>query len=131
MALGTISATQALICYDGGVNGETQVLDISGDTITGNPVFNFRTASVSFIELEMISSTKVLSIYTIDSLGNRAASQLLDISGTGVTGNDEFTFDGADCVLKSVGLLDNKTAVVAYEDVDFTRSMARILNLDL
>ena len=106
----TLSATQALVCYQDSGNssyGTACILDISGSTITpGTPVV-FNSATTEYISVTTLSATQALVCYATGSC-------ILNISGSTVF--PETVLVATNRTLLSVTTLSSYQALVCYSD---------------
>lgn len=84
-----LDSSKAVLTYrDGSSNLKARVLSVSGTTVTENSAFTYDlSGAFAGNKSVVLSSTKVIVSYRDTSNSNRPTGQVLDISGTTITGN--------------------------------------------
>jgi len=98
-------------------------------TVTGNTPFVWDASDArTKINVVMLDSTTALLTYQIGG-SNNGLAQVLDISGTTITGNTPFTFANVAHQEPSVSVIDSSTVIVAYRDNNVDDGVAQILDI--
>jgi hypothetical protein len=98
--------------------GSSMVLSISGSNITTNSEFDFAPlATATNCIVSAISATQALVIYSDDNNSSYGTAQVLDISGTSVTGNTNYVFNSSSSSLFRIAKITTNTFALAYKNV--------------
>lgn len=88
LSIAPISSTQVLVGYNNSAAsnvGLAQVLNISGDTITGNTAYQFTASNTDAYQLSALSSSKFGIIYRNSSVSSHTFISVLSLAGTVVS----------------------------------------------
>jgi hypothetical protein len=108
-----LSDTTAVIGYAYGATHRVRVLSVSGTTITANAITNMTDTGVDYLTCDLLDTNKVIYCYTDSAVDGIAV--VLTVSGTAITENALFTFEGFGLTIHSVvGIIDTATAMVAW-----------------
>lgn len=114
-----INVTTMIIAYRDAGNssfGTTQILDEASGLLTGNTVLVFESASTSEIVVKAISETKAIISFKDQGNSNKGTTEVVTISGGGITGNVSFVFEDGAIKDLHMALLNIDTAILTYKD---------------
>jgi hypothetical protein len=113
-----LSSDRVLVCYCNGNNGclYSQVLTISGTTITASTPVQCNSYDSYAISTTLLSSDRVLVCYRNDSNNSYLYSQVLTISGTTITASTPVQCNSYDSYYISTTLLSSDRVLVCYRN---------------
>jgi len=129
VGLTVLSDTIVVTTYRDDVTGYgvACVLSISTSTITPGTPATFENSSTNDTSVTTLSATKALTVYKNNGNGSFGTSCLLNISGTTVTGDDPFVFEGTSSSYPSVSALSGSKAITTFNGGASSYGTARIL----
>lgn len=112
-SVASLSPVQALVCFRASSNGNAQVLDISGTTITPGTLEVFNTGLPTYLEAVALSSSQALVVYS-DTNDSTLKACILDVSGSTVTAGVEAAILAESTSYVSVARLSATKAIAAF-----------------
>ncbi len=128
-----LSSSKAVVIYNDIdlFAGKAMVLDVAATVITTNTAFAFTPSNTATnCIIAGISSTQVLAVYTDDDNGAYGTAQVLDISGSTVSGNTSYVFNNDVSSLFRIARISAATMAIIYDNAgDSDYPSAQILSL--
>lgn len=119
LSLTKLSSTAALLVFDGSTDkGKAVVLSVSGTTITSNTAFQFNGSSNTAPQcvVSAISSTQALVVYSDSGNSSFSTAQVLNISGTTVSGNTKYVFNSTASSIFQICAVSSTTFGLVYHN---------------
>jgi len=119
-AVTVLTSDKAVVAYyeytGSAWNAVSQVLDISGSTITAGADAYFSTADSEYISLSRLTDQKALVAYKDGGNGNKGTTRILDVSGSTITVGTAYIFNSSSTDRIHTAALTSTSVLIVFRD---------------